>query len=139
MHRQILSLVSTVIARRVLVSAAVADRLSRVFYRIVQTDPPTLRDFMSYETLGVKPRRPLSRAERDRWRGVSHYATFTAAEAAARTLPHLGRFIATVHIPADGSVRLQQTGRDPDHFTVWAGADALLGWVMSVRPVQRVH
>jgi hypothetical protein len=123
----------------VVASALVAQQLARVFYRIVQTDPPTLRDFMSYEALEIPPRRPLPSSDRDRWRGVSHYASFAAAESAARARPGLGAFIAAVHIPTDGSVRIRQTGRDLDHFTVWAEADRLLGWVVSVTAVLRVH
>ena len=123
----------------VLASATVADPLSQDFYRIAQSNPPSERDFMSYEELGIPPRRPLSPVDKDRWRGVSHYATYTAAEAAALAMPRLGRFIVTVRIPADASVRIQQTGRDPDHFTIWATAAALLAWIVSIRPVQRVH
>jgi len=113
------------------------DRLERVLYRIVQTGPPTLRDFMSYGELGVPSRRPLSPRDRDRWHGVSHYLTLEAAQAAARAMPHLGRYIATVRVPSD--VRFERWGRDPYHCTVWADAAALRGWVVSVSPVERVH
>ena len=122
-----------------LASATVADELWRDFFRIAQSNPPSLRDFMSYEELGIPPRRPLSALDRDRWRGVSHYATYAAAEWAALAIPRLGGFIVTVRIPMDGSVRVQQTGRDPDHFTIWASAESLHGWIVSFRPVQRVH
>lgn len=115
------------------------ERPARLFYRIVSTDPPTCRDFMSYEALGVPPRRPLSPTDRDRWRGVSHYATRAAAEAAARSAPRLGTLLAAVQLPPDAAVRVEQTGRDPDHFTIWAEAVALLGWVVSVTRVERVH
>lgn len=113
------------------------DRLARVLYRIVQTDPATVRDFMSYGELGVPPRRPLSPRDRDRWHGVSHYLTFDAAQDAARVMPHLGQFIATVRVPSD--VRFERWGRDPNHCTVWAEAATLLSWVVSIAPVERVH
>jgi hypothetical protein len=116
-----------------------SDTPARLLYRIVLTDPPMLRDFMSYERLGVAPRRPLSPRDRDRWRGVSHYATRPAALAAARTNPRLGRHVAAVRIPPDADIRIEQTGRDPDHFTVWADAALLLGWVVSVTGVEGVH
>lgn len=119
----------------VVASATVTGPLSRIFYRIVQTDPPTVRDFMSCEALGIAPRRPLSPSDRDRWRGVSHYARFAAAQSVVRARPGLGAFIASVHIPSDGSVRVHQTGRDFDHFTVWAEPEDLIGWVMSVTAV----
>jgi hypothetical protein len=113
------------------------DRLTRDLYRIVQADPSTERDFMSYEELGVPPRRPLSPRDRDRWGGVSHYLTLEAAAAAARAMPHLGRFIATVRVPVD--VRFERWGRDPNHCTLWAAAASLLRWVVSITPVERVH
>jgi hypothetical protein len=91
-----------------------------------------LGDFMSYEELGIPPRRPLSPMARDGWRGFTHYATFAAAAAAARAHPHLGRYIATVRIPDDGSIRFQQTGRDPEHVTIWAEARSLVRSVVSV-------
>lgn len=118
-------------------SASMTDRQARVLYRVVQADPPSIRDFMSYAELGVPPRRPLSPRDRDRWQGVSHYLTLAAAEAAARTMPHLGRFVASVRVPTD--VRFERWGRDPNHCTVWAEAATLLGWVVSVTPVERVH
>lgn len=76
--------------------APMTEGLERLLYRIVPTDPPSLRDFMSYEQLGVRPRRPLSPTDRDRWRGVSDYGSFAAAVAAMRAAPRLGRYIATV-------------------------------------------
>lgn len=94
---------------------------------------------MSYETLGVTPRRPLSTVDRDRWRGVSHYASFVAATDALRAAPGLGGYIATVRIPLDAAVRVEQTGRNRDHFTVWADATTLLGLVVSVVPVKGVQ
>ena len=116
-----------------------AEGLGRLLYRIVPNDPPILRDFMSYEELGVKPRRPLSPVDRDRWRGVSHYASFAAAMSATRAAPRLGRYIAAIRVPADAVVRVEQTGRDRDHVTVWADAATLLGWVESVVAVEGVH
>jgi hypothetical protein len=111
----------------------------RVFYRLVQTNPPTLRDFMSYEAVGIRPRRPLTARQREQWRGVSHYGTAAAARARARISPHLGAYIALVQVPGEATVRVEQAGRDPDHYNVWADPLDLLGWVVSVEPVGRVH
>jgi hypothetical protein len=111
----------------------------RVLYRLVQTDPPTLQDFMSYEALGIRPRRPPTTRQRDQWRGVSHYATLAAARTRARISPHLGAYVALIHIPDGVSVRVEQAGRDPDHYTVWAEPADLLGWVVSVEPVEPLH
>ena len=110
----------------------------RTFYRLVQTDPPTVRDFLSYEALGIQPRRPLTARQRDEWQGISHYATQDAARIRARTSPHLGSFIATVRIPSQ-SARVEQRGRDVDHYTIWAEPATLLSWVVSIIPVERVQ
>jgi hypothetical protein len=111
----------------------------RIFYRLVGSDPPTHRDFMSYEALGIRPRRPLKARQRDQWRGVSHYATPAAARVRARLSPHLGAYVARVRIPAGAPVRIEQGGRDPDHYTVWAEPAELVGCVVSVEPVEPLH
>lgn len=53
--------------------------------------------------------------------------------------PHLGNYIATVRIPADVAVRVEQSGRDPDHYNVWAEPSDLLGWVAYVEPFEPLH
>src|SRR5215210_4585819 len=92
----------------------------RILYRLSQTDQLTLEVFMSHEALGIPPRRPLSRRERDRWRGVSHQATRESARVKGTESPWLGRYIVEVHIPPGAAVRVEQTGHDPFHYTVWA-------------------
>jgi len=111
----------------------------RILYRLVQTDPPSLQDFLSHEVLGISPRRPLSRREQDRWRGVSHQDSLDSAHIKGTESPWLGRYIAEVRIPDSGAVRTEQTGRDLSHFTVWADPADLLSWVVSVAPVEPVH
>lgn len=111
----------------------------RRLYRLVQTDPPTLRDFRSYEALGVRPRRPLTARQRDQWRGVSHYATLTAARVRARLSPQLGAYVALVRVPVRATVRIEQGGRDLDHYNVWAEPADLLAWVVSVESVEPLH
>ena len=73
---------------------------------------------MSYEAHGIRPRRPLTARQRDHWRGVSHYVTLVGAQTRARLSPHLGAYVALVHIPGDAPVRVEQAGRDPDHYNV---------------------
>ena len=71
----------------------------RILYRLSQTDQLTLEVFMSHEALGIPPRRPLSRRELDRWRGVSHQATLESALAKGTESPWLGRYVVEVYIP----------------------------------------
>jgi hypothetical protein len=51
-----------------------AAELPRVFYRIVKSDSPTPRDFLSQKALGVQVRHPTRRALRI-WDGISVYRT----------------------------------------------------------------
>ena len=53
--------------------------------------------------------------------------------------PWLGRFVAELRVPTGAVLRVEQTGRDPSHYTLWADAVDLLSWVVSVTPVERVH
>jgi hypothetical protein len=45
--------------------------------------------------------------------------------------PHLGSFIAVVEID-DDQIPVEQTGRDLEHFTIWAEPDAQLRAVTAV-------
>lgn len=112
---------------------------SQDLYRLIQTGRRTLENFMSHEALGIPPRRPLSRREQDRWRGVSHQSSLESALAKGTESPWLGRYIAVVRIPDGAAVRIEQTGRDPFHYTVWAAPEYLLSWVVSVIPLESVQ
>jgi hypothetical protein len=111
----------------------------RILYRLVETNPPTVRDFFSHEELGKSPRRPLSRREQDRWRGLSHQDSLESALTKGLESPWLGNHVAKIHIPADAAIRIEQTGRDLSHYTVWADPEDMLAWVVSVTPVEPVH
>ena len=110
-----------------------------ILYRLVETDPPRLRDFLSHEALGMSPRRPLSPRELDRWRGVSHQNSLESALVKGTESPWLGQYVAEIHIPASVTVRIEQTGRDRSHYTDWADPADLLAWAVSVAPIERVH
>jgi hypothetical protein len=110
-----------------------------VLFRLIRSDQASLRDFMSHEALGIPPRRRLSRRDRDRWHGVSHQSTLESALTKASDSPWLGAYVAEVHIPHGATVRIEQTGRDPYHYTVWADPADLLSWVVSVSPVLSVE
>jgi hypothetical protein len=109
------------------------------FYRIVTAMDPPRDDFASYGELGVKPKRPLSPREEDRWWGLSVFSTEEAATQRSDDSPWLGRHIATIEIPLNAQVRIQQTGRNPYHFTIWAPAEHLLRWIIFIRPLDDVQ
>jgi hypothetical protein len=67
------------------------------------------------------------------------YSTEEAAIEKSDESPWLGRYIATIEIPADARVRFQQTGRNPSHFTIWARPEDLLTWVIFIRFLEDVQ
>ena len=67
------------------------------------------------------------------------YASLAAAIDRAHDTPWLGRFVAELSIPEDVGLRIEQTGRDRRHYTVWGPADRLLSLVCSVVQVPAVN
>jgi hypothetical protein len=103
---------------------------------VTRTDVPTLRDFRSNTAKGRQP--PAYDSETLRlWAGLSVFDTLERARERAQHLPALGRFIATIQLPLDGSVHYEQTGNDRHHFTLWADPLVLLRSVIAVEPVRR--
>lgn len=111
---------------------------AQTFFRIVSGKSPTLRDFMSYEELGIEPRRPLAPRDRDRWRGISVFNSFEAATSRQRESPLLGDHVAEVALPSESVFRVEQTGRNRSHHTIWADPADLLRSVTSVMAVEAV-
>jgi len=111
----------------------VGDRESseRTFYRVVATDPPTRRDFLSHEALGI----PLRNADdRELWQGVSVQATEQQARQRAR-LPGFGRYVAELLVPGAGPIAWRRTGRQRGHHTLWGDPDEMLACVIRTVPV----
>lgn len=100
--------------------------MERWFYRIVRSPSPTVDDFLSARALGLaRPEAYI--AEWDR--GVSVYDNLAyALRRAERNRTGLGRFVATLVIPDDGSVRFAKTfGRH--HFSIYEKPETLLALV----------
>jgi hypothetical protein len=102
-----------------------------VFYRVVKSNPPTERDFLSVKALGRRLRHDTPQNRRI-WDGVSVTATEDAARFLVEQYPQMGRYIATLEVPEHGPIRYEQTTNDPDHYTLWASAAVLLDRVVSV-------
>jgi hypothetical protein len=100
--------------------------MEREFYRIVRHRIPTVEDFRSPRAMGV-PRPEDYIAEWDR--GVSVYDKLAyALRRAQRISTGLGRFVATIVFPDNGSVRFAKTfGRH--HFTIYETPEQLLLFV----------
>ena len=95
------------------------------FYRIVRSRVPTIQDFLSNHAKGRLPKRPTPDVLR-LWDGISVYDTLRQARMTARLFPRLGRYIAILRIPEDGSIRFERT-QDPalGHFTLWGDANRI--------------
>jgi hypothetical protein len=105
-----------------------------VFYRVTRSNPPTLRDFQS----NVEKRRRPPDYDPDTlrlWAGISVFDDLERARDRARLLPAMGSFVATMRVPAAGSIHYEQTGTDRHHFTVWGDPAALLVTVERIEPV----
>jgi len=104
----------------------------RYFYRIVKTDPPALDDFITNASLGRPV--PDDPALAEVWDGVSVQSTLNQARRKRRVSPALGRYIAILRLPTDGSVRYKRTLGAGGHHTIWADPAHLLAAVVSVLP-----
>ena len=106
------------------------------FYRIVRSISPSAEDFRSARQDGlplVDPRYVREWAE-----GVSVYDSLEYALGRARAnRTGLGRFVATIALPDDGSVDFAKTMRNRHHFTIYENADLLLPLIKSVVGVDR--
>lgn len=103
-------------------------------YRIVKTSPPTRADFVSHHERGIA--RPVGVPDADRiMRGLSVFDQLELARAQARRFRRLGRFIAAVEIPNDGSIPIERTGNTEGHHTIWGNPDDLLARVLSIESV----
>lgn len=86
----------------------------RVLYRIVQGNPPTRADMLSYQELGIAP---------------------DSDDPEMRRLPPARRvFIAELHIPPNAPMTLERTGSQPGHHALWGNADDILGYVVRLIP-----
>jgi len=108
--------------------------VARTFYRIVQSDPPTRRDFESHEALGRVLIDP-DQEQRRMWQGISVFTTEAQARNKAHDYPGLGGFIAAMRVRDEEAIRFARTGRNRGHHTLWGEPEALLGCVVAVVPV----
>ena len=101
------------------------------FYRVVKTNPPTERDFLSHLALDRRIRSPTPEILRDA-AGVSVTLTTEGARSLVADFPQMGSFIASVEVEEGGPIRYEQTGQYPEHYTLWGEPADLLARVRSV-------
>src|SRR4051812_37997397 len=104
----------------------------RRFYRVVKTDPPTERDFMSYAALGKIPRPGSSAAILRSWQGVSVWETEAQARAVARQFPRSGGFVAALEIAVGSATRSERSGKQEGHCDLFGAPRELLASVVAV-------
>jgi hypothetical protein len=102
------------------------------FYRIVISNPPTVRDFYSQKALGIPLARPGDAAILRMYDGVSVYWTEIQARNRARATPRLGGYIAVLDIPENAPITIQRTGLGRGHHTLWGPPDEMLRCVVNV-------
>jgi hypothetical protein len=110
------------------------DRPTR-FFRVTESNPATLWDFLSSERRGRQLRRRTPDLER-LFAGLSVFETLEQARRQAETYPRLGRFIAEIEIPLDAPIECQRTTRTEGHWTIWARPDYLLERIVMVTSVE---
>jgi hypothetical protein len=89
---------------------------------------PELVDFKSQGALGKTMRLPGDRRAWDH--GISVYDDFEAACAVAARIKYgPGSYIAEISLPEGHALEVVQTGRDEHHYTIYAEAEVLLGYV----------
>jgi hypothetical protein len=103
-----------------------------ILFHIVESDPPTIDDFLSNAAKGRVPRRPLTSEEQELWRGVSAYESWALARRKAGMSPWLGAYVAELRIPPDSSIRMRRTTSSRGHWTLWGSPEELLACVVSV-------
>ncbi len=108
--------------------------MTRIFYRVVKTDPPTLDDFTSTAAKGRPLRDPSPEACR-LWDRLSVNATEAQARRRVRQFPALGAYIARLELPDAPPVQIERTTRIPGHYTLWGDPVVLLRCVVAVVPV----
>ena len=95
------------------------------YYRIGQTDPPTLADLTSAAAQGRPARRTDLETAR-LWTGISVYRSLRQAQDKAFDYPALGRYVATMDVPDEAPIRAERTLSSRGHYTLWGGPADLL-------------
>jgi hypothetical protein len=103
-------------------------------FRISETNPPTLWDFLSYKARGAPLRYQTAKGLR-LWDGLSVYQTRELAIQVATVSPRIGKFVVELRIRTDGPFRSEFDNGDNGHCTIWGEAAALLKLVVSVTHV----
>ena len=103
----------------------------------MQSNPPTLGDFLSYVELG-RPCDVSTPEARRMAEGISVTATLAQARARVRSGLVPGSHIAELEIPDGSAITFARTGKGRGHHTLWGDPSALMACVASVVPADAV-
>lgn len=106
-----------------------------IFYRLLLGAVPRRRDFMSKTEQGESLRPPDTAYRRRLHSGISVYIDLDHAIAKTAQLRPRHAAVATLRLREGDQVTMEQTGRDPLHWTLWADAELLLSRVDSIKIV----
>lgn len=106
-------------------------------YRIVRQDPPSERDLMTHDELGI----PLTSSDPDAPRmrtGLSVFVSLSHSRQKAKGLPWKGRWlIAEIVLPDEVTFRLEQTGQHSrKHYTLWCERSLVRAAISRIIPVR---
>lgn len=104
--------------------------MTREWYRLVRSNPPNLRDFMSNKALGKTLRNERDREIHD---GLSVHQTLRQSRNQAQAFrgnPFVG--IAILEIPEGSGMPWKRTGQSEGHHTLWAEPEDLIRYVREV-------
>ena len=102
--------------------------MAEVYYRFIGGPVVTVDDFKSAGALGKTMRRPGNQRQ---WNeGVSVFDDYVAAcEFAASIRFGPGSYIVPISLPIGHGHEVVQTGRNQHHYTIYAAAEELIGYV----------
>lgn len=111
----------------------------RRFYRVVATNSPTLRDFLSLKALGRHLRPSASALQRHIYDGLSVSSTIAGARYTTKRYPRTGAFIAVLDVPDDGRFVVGQTTPTLTHYTIWGDAAAVMACMTTIVPQEEAR
>lgn len=109
-----------------------STRPAVTLYRVVQTNPPTVRDFLSQKVLGIPLKHETAKVLR-LWDGLSVYRTEGQARARAVQTPRLGQYIAELNVPLDHDhITVELDNGRHGHCTIWGSPWLLRSLIVAI-------
>ncbi len=109
--------------------------MPRRLFRILNENPPGEFDFKTYAERGQRPVRDDPMFLR-LMNGLSVMDTLESARRKGRGKPWKSRgYVAELLLPDEETVTIEQTTRDPHHYTLWCDEEIVRASVVNVVPI----